>query len=177
MKPYIIFNRVYSCCFQIPEKGLLTAFPQFHKEQATKFSIGALYVWVILHCLTSFQVYAMPVFDNLELRYTTIKNQKCPRWLRTCFRLFFGGFTFFIAVTFPFLPSFSVLIGGMTLVPLTYAYPCFMWLSLKKPRKSGAIWLLNLVLGCLGMLLSVLLVVAAIRTLADKGLHANFFKP
>lgn len=162
---------------KIPDKGLLTAFPQFHKEQATKFSIGALYVWVILHCLTSFQVYAMPVFDNLELRYTTIKNQKCPRWLRTCFRLFFGGFTFFIAVTFPFLPSLSALIGGMTLVPLTYAYPCFMWLSLKKPRKNGVICLFNLVLGCLGMLLSVLLVVAAIRTLADKGLHANFFKP
>ncbi|CAL5212472.1 unnamed protein product [Lathyrus oleraceus] len=159
------------------DRGLLTAFPQFHKQQVTKFSMGAIYVLVILHCLSSFQVYAMPVFDNLELRYTTLKNQKCPRWLRTCFRLFFGGFTFFIAVTFPFLPSLAALIGGMTLVPLTYAYPCFMWLAIRKPRTKGIVWWFNLVLGCLGMVLSVVLVAAAIRTLADKGLNANFFKP
>ncbi|KAL5055361.1 hypothetical protein RYX36_036043 [Vicia faba] len=163
---------------QIPsDRGLLTAFPQFHKQQVTKFSIGAIYVLVILHCLSSFQVYAMPVFDNLELRYTTLKNKKCPRIVRTCFRLCFGGFTFFIAVTFPFLPSLAALIGGMTLVPLTYAYPCFMWLAIKKPRTRGIVWCFNLVLGCSGMVLSVLLVAAAIRTLADKGLNANFFKP
>ncbi|CAJ2679707.1 unnamed protein product [Trifolium pratense] len=162
---------------QIPDRGLLTAFTQFHKQQVTKFSMGALYVLVILHCLCSFQVYAMPVFDNLELRYTILKNQKCPRWLRTCLRLIFGGITFFIAVTFPFLPSLAALLGGITLVPVTYAYPCFMWLAIKKPRAKGVVWCFNLVLGCLGMLLSVLLVAAAIRTLADKGLHANFFKP
>jgi hypothetical protein len=168
---------IYVNSFQIPGRGLLTAFTQFHKQEVTKFSMGALYVLVILHCLSSFQVYAMPVFDNLELRYTIIKNQKCPRWLRTCLRLMFGGITFFIAVTFPFLPSLAALLGGITLVPVTYAYPCFMWLAIKKPRTKGVVWFFNLVLGCLGMLLSVLLVAAAIRTLAHKGLHTNFFKP
>ncbi|XP_061362441.1 lysine histidine transporter-like 8 [Gastrolobium bilobum] len=162
---------------QIPSKGLLTAFPQFHRRQVTKFSMGAMYLMVILHCLSSFQIYAMPVFDNMEIRYTSIKNQKCPLWVRTCFRLFFGGFTFFVAVTFPFLPSLAALLGGMTLVPVTYAYPCFMWLAIKKPRTRGVVWCFNVVLGCLGMLLSALLVVAAIRTLALKGLDANFFKP
>jgi len=97
----------------------------------------------------------MHVFDNLELRYTTIENKKCPRWLRTCFCLLFGGLAFSISVTFPFLPSLASLIGGMTFVP-----PCFIWLAIKKPRKNGAIWFFNLVLGCLGMLLSVLLVAA-----------------
>ncbi|WJX51105.1 hypothetical protein P8452_37331 [Trifolium repens] len=162
---------------QIPDQGLLTAFPKFHKQQVTKFLMGAIYVLVTLHCLSSYQVYAMHVFDNLELRYTISKNKKCPQWLRTCFRLVFGGITFFIAVMFPFLPSLVALLGGITLVPITYAYPCFMWLAIKKPRTKGAMWCFNLVLGCLGMLLSVLLVAAAIRTLADKGLHANFFKP
>ncbi|XP_045820488.1 lysine histidine transporter-like 8 [Trifolium pratense] len=162
---------------QIPDRGLLMAFPQFQKQEVTKFTIGAIYVLVILHCLCSFQVYAMPVFDNLELKYTTIKNKKCPQFVRTCFRLLFGGFTFFIAVTFPFLPSLAALLGGITIVPVTYAYPCFMWLAIKKPRTKGAIWCYNLILGCLGMVLSALLVAAAIRNLADKGLHANFFKP
>lgn len=162
---------------QIPDGGLLTAFPQFHREQVTKFSMGAMYLLIIIHCLSSFQVYAMPVFDNLELRYTSMKGKKCPRWVRTCLRLFFGGFTFFMAVTFPFLPSLSALLGGFTLVPVTYAYPCFMWLSIKKPRVKGVVWWFNLALGCLGMFLSVLLVAAAIKALADKGLHANFYKP
>ena len=166
--------------FQIPNGvngGLLTAFPQVHRHQVTKFTMGAMYLLVIIHCLSSYQVYAMPVFDNLELRYTSIKNKRCPRWLRTCFRLFFGGLTFFIAVTFPFLPSLAVLLGGFTLVPLTYAYPCFMWLAIKKPRARGVVWCFNVVLGCLGMALGALLVAAAVKTLADKGLKANFYKP
>ncbi|PNY02091.1 hypothetical protein L195_g025395, partial [Trifolium pratense] len=105
---------------QIPDRGLLMAFPQFQKQEVTKFTI---------------------------------------------------------AVTFPFLPSLAALLGGITIVPVTYAYPCFMWLAIKKPRTKGAIWCFNLILGCLGMVLSALLVAAAIRNLADKGLHANFFKP
>ena len=163
--------------FQINDGGLLYSFPQFHKKQITKFSMGAIYVLVIIHCLSSYQVYAMPVFDNLEIRYTSIKNEKCSRLARTCIRLFFGGLTFFIAVTFPFLPSLSALLGSITLVPITYAYPCFMFLSLKKPRPRGLVWCFNVVLGCLGLLLSALLLAAAARTLAQKGLNANFFKP
>ncbi|CAJ1933923.1 unnamed protein product [Sphenostylis stenocarpa] len=162
---------------QINGGGLLYSFPQFHKKQITKFSMGALYVLVIIHCLSSYQIYAMPVFDNLEIRYTSIKNERCSRLERTCIRLFFGGLTFFIAVTFPFLPSLSALIGSMTLVPVTYAYPCLMFLSLKKPRPRGLVWCFNVALGCLGLLLSALLVAAAAWTLAHKGLNANFFKP
>ncbi|KAL9296235.1 hypothetical protein ACSQ67_022131 [Phaseolus vulgaris] len=161
----------------INDGGLLYSFPQLHKNQITKFSMGALYVLVIIHCLSSYQIYAMPVFDNLEIRYTSMKNEKCSVLARTCIRLFFGGLTFFISVTFPFLPSLSALIGSITLVPITYAYPCFMFLSLKKPPRRGLVWCFNAALGCLGLLLSVLLLAASARTLANKGLNANFFKP
>ncbi|KAE9620257.1 hypothetical protein Lal_00019102 [Lupinus albus] len=157
--------------------GLLTAFPLFHRHQITKFSMGAIYVLIIIHCLSSYQVYAMLVFDNLEIKYTSIKNKRCPRLMRTCFRVLFGGLTLFIAVTFPFLPSLSTLLGGMTLVPITYAYPCFMWLAINKPCAKGVVWWFNFALGCLGLLLAALLVVAAVRTLAITGLKANFFKP
>lgn len=162
---------------QINDGGLFYSFPQLHKNQITKFSMGALYVLVIIHCLSSYQIYAMPVFDNLEIRYTSIKNEKCSALARTCIRLFFGGLTFFISVTFPFLPSLSALIGSITLVPITYAYPCFMFLSLKKPPRRGLVWCFNVALGCLGLLLSALLLAAAARNLANKGLNANFFKP
>ncbi|CAI0469013.1 unnamed protein product [Linum tenue] len=92
--------------------------------------------------------------------------------------MFFGGVTFFIAVTFPFLPSLAPLIGAVAL-PLTLAYPCLMWIAMKDCKSGGdvAVWGLNLLLGSLGMALCVLLVVGAVWSLADKGLHANFFKP
>ncbi|CAK7329405.1 unnamed protein product [Dovyalis caffra] len=151
---------------------------EFHGRDTSKFVKGLIYLLVVINCLCSFQIYAMPVFDNLEFKYTSKKNKRCPWWIRTGFRLFFGGLAFFIAVTFPFLPSLAALLGGITL-PLTLAYPCFMWISIKKPHQNGHVvmWCLNLGLGCLGMVLSVLLVVAAVRNLATNGLHANFFKP
>ncbi|BAT91142.1 hypothetical protein LR48_Vigan08g192800 [Vigna angularis] len=162
---------------QINDGGLLYSFPQLHRKQITKFSMGAIYVLVIIHCLSSYQIYAMPVFDNLEIRLTSITNERCSGLARTCIRLFFGGLTFFISVAFPFLPSLSVLLGSMTLVPITYSYPCFMFLSLKKPRPRGFVWCFNAALGCLGLLLSALLLAAAARTLSHKGLNANFFRP
>ncbi|KAL3597557.1 hypothetical protein D5086_009194 [Populus alba] len=164
---------------RIPSNGgMLTAFMQFHGHDTSKFAKGLVYLLVVINCLSSFQIYAMPVFDNLEFRYTCMKNKRCSWWVRTGFRLFFGALAFFIAVAFPFLPSLAALIGGIAL-PLTLAYPCFMWISIKKPRQKGhgVMWCLNLGLGCLGMVLSFLLVVAAVWNLATKGLHANFFHP
>ncbi|XWS40248.1 hypothetical protein CRYUN_Cryun18bG0124100 [Craigia yunnanensis] len=157
--------------------GILTAFSQFHRQDTSKFVIGLIYLWLIISCLSSYQIYAMPAFDNLEFIYATSKNRRCPGWVRARLRLFFGGLTFFIAVAFPFLGSLAPLIGGMTAVPLTFAYPCFMWISIKRPRANGAMWSLNLGLGCFGIVLSILLIVAAIWNLADKGLNANFFRP
>ncbi|XWS62600.1 hypothetical protein CRYUN_Cryun06bG0024900 [Craigia yunnanensis] len=157
--------------------GILTAFSQFHRHDTSKFVIGLIYLWLIISCLSSYQIYAMPAFDNLEFIYATSKNRRCPGWVRTGLRLFFGGLTFFIAVAFPFLGSLAPLIGGMAVVPLTFAYPCFMWISIKRPRANGAMWSLNLGLGCFGIVLSILLIVAAAWNLAEKGLNANFFRP
>lgn len=165
--------------WQIPSNGgMLTAFFQFHGHDTSKSVKGLVYLLVVIHCLSSFQIYAMPVFDNLEFRYVSMKNRRCPWWVRFGFRLFFGGLAFFIAVALPFLPRLAPLIGGITL-PLTLAYPCFMWILIKKPHQKGhaAEWCLNLGVGCLGIFLSVLLVVAAAWDLAIKGLHASFFKP
>ncbi|XLR13787.1 hypothetical protein S83_041725 [Arachis hypogaea] len=119
----------------------------------------------------------MPFFDNIEFKITARKKNKCPRWVRTCIRLFFGGLTFFVAVAFPFLPSLSLLLGGIAFVPVSYAYPCFMWVAIKKPRTRSFAWCFNVVLGCLGMLIAALLIASALKTLIDKRLNANFFKP
>ncbi|KAE8698757.1 Lysine histidine transporter-like 7 [Hibiscus syriacus] len=157
--------------------GILTAFSEFRIQDTSKFVIGLIYVWLTVSCITSYQIYAMPAFDNLEFVYARSRKNRCPGWVRVGLRLFFGGLTFFIAVAFPFLGSLAPLIGGMAAVPLTFAYPCFMWISIRKPRSNGATWILNLVLGCFAILLSILLIVAAIWNLAYNGLNANFFRP
>ncbi|CAI0434980.1 unnamed protein product [Linum tenue] len=118
----------------------------------------------------------MPTFDNLELRYTSKMNKPCPQWLRSALRLLFGCLTCFIAVALPFLPSLAGLIGGIAL-PLTLAYPCFMWIVMKKPGRYSRSWCLNWILGVSGMVLSVLVVTAAIWIIVTKGIGVHFFKP
>ncbi|KAM3743598.1 hypothetical protein ACB098_07G158300 [Castanea mollissima] len=157
-------------------QGLLTAFSQIHGPNTSKLIMTSIYLLVLVNCLCTFQVYAMVVFDNLEVRYTSKKNQPCPRWVRTSLRIFYGGLAFFLSVTFPFLGSLAPLVGGATL-PLTFAYPCFMWIAMRKPRPNGLVWFINTGLGCFGIVLTVLIVIAAAWTLAFKGLKANFYEP
>uniref|UniRef100_A0A7N2N2X8 Amino acid transporter transmembrane domain-containing protein n=1 Tax=Quercus lobata TaxID=97700 RepID=A0A7N2N2X8_QUELO len=157
-------------------QGLLTLFSQIHGPNSSKLMMTSIYRPVLVNCLCTFQVYAMVVFDNLEVRYTSKKNQPYPRWVRTFLRIFFGGLAFFLSVTFPFLGRLAPLVGGATL-PLTFAYPCFMWIAMKKPLPNGLVWFINMGLGCFGIVLTILIVISAAWTLADNGLKANFYKP
>uniref|UniRef100_A0A7N2MZ04 Amino acid transporter transmembrane domain-containing protein n=1 Tax=Quercus lobata TaxID=97700 RepID=A0A7N2MZ04_QUELO len=72
----------------------------------------SIFLPVLVNCLCTFQVYAMVVFDNLEVRYTSKKNQPCRWWVRTFLRFFYGGLAFFLSVTFPFLGRQAPLVGG-----------------------------------------------------------------
>ncbi|KAM1070605.1 hypothetical protein ACFX2J_015910 [Malus domestica] len=114
---------------------------------------------VVVNSLSSLQIYAMLVFDNLEFRFTSSVNKPCPWWLRSGFRIFFGCFAFFISIALPFLPSLAGIIGGVA-VPITLAYPCFMWILIKKLCKCCTIF--NWALGALGIVLSILIVTGAI---------------
>ncbi|KAA8528805.1 hypothetical protein F0562_036160 [Nyssa sinensis] len=156
--------------------GMLNALNKYHRHDTSKVILGLTSLLVVINSLTSFQIYAMPVFDNLEFRYTSNVNKPCPWWLRTGFRVFFGCLAFFVAVALPFLPSLAGLIGGIAL-PVTLAYPCFMWIMIKKPQRYSAMWYLNWALGCLGMVLSILLIFGAIWNLVTQGIEVHFFKP
>lgn len=162
---------------QIPSNGgIMSALDKYHRYDTSKVILGVASLFIVLNSLTSFQIYAMPVFDNLEFRYTSNNNRPCPWWLRAALRMFFGCLAFFLAVAFPFLPSLAGLIGGFTL-PVTFAYPCIMWILTNKAAKHSAIWYLNLSLGSLGIVLSILLVFGAIWTIVTQGIEVHFFKP
>ncbi|KAM4099397.1 hypothetical protein ACJW30_07G156100 [Castanea mollissima] len=156
--------------------GLLSAYSQIHGPKTSKLMMGLIYLLLLVNRLCTFQVYAMPAFDNMEMSYITKKKKPCSKWVRTLLRILFGGLTFLAAVALPFFGSLTLLMGGIAL-PLTFAYPCFMWIAMKKPRPNRVVWSINLVLGCFGIVFSVLIVIAAAWTLSDKGLKSDFFKP
>ncbi|KAH0687861.1 hypothetical protein KY290_019519 [Solanum tuberosum] len=160
----------------MPANGIMGAIAKYHQESTPKWLIGTIYMMVVIQCLCSFQIYAMPVFDNLERIYVSRHLKACPRWVRSFIKLFFGGLTYFISVAFPFLGSLAAFVGGIAL-PLSLVYPCFMWISIKKPQRNSLMYWLNMFLGCLGILISVVQVAGALWNLVIDKLDANFFNP
>lgn len=154
----------------------MDALYKFHGQDTSKVLLGITSLFVVINSLSSFQIYAMPVFDNFEFRYTSKYNKPCPWWLRSAIRAMFGCLAYFISVALPFLRSLAGLLGGIAL-PITLAYPCLMWIQIKKPQKYSAMWFLNWVLGVSGLALSVLVVMAAIWSIATNGIEVHFFKP
>ncbi|KAM7257215.1 hypothetical protein ACFE04_012956 [Oxalis oulophora] len=156
--------------------GMLKAFWEFHKRETSNLVMAALYTILIINYLSSYQIYAMPAFDTLETIYVLRKKKRCSRCVRAGIRIFFGGLTFLISVAFPFLGRLSILLAGLTL-NLTFTYPCFIWNCMEKGGKYGRMWWINLGLGCLGIVVSVMLSVAALWNLVHNGIDANFFNP
>lgn len=152
----------------------MTAIYQLHGRDTSQAILGLVSLLVIINALSSFQIYGMPMYDDMESKYTTRMNKPCPWWLRAFSRVMFGYGCFFVAVAIPFLGSFAGLIGGVA-VPITFAYPSFMWLKIKKP--NGFMWWLNWGLGMAGVVLTVLCVSAGVYVVIDTGIQVSFFKP
>ncbi|KAL0360775.1 UNVERIFIED_CONTAM: Lysine histidine transporter-like 8 [Sesamum radiatum] len=134
------------------------------------------FLLVVFNCLSSFQIYSMPVFDSFEAGYTSRTNRPCSIWVRSGFRVFYGFVSLLIGVALPFLSSLAGLLGGLTL-PVTFAYPCFMWVLIKKPIKYSSNWYFNWILGWLGIAFSLAFSIGGIWSMVNSGLKLKFFKP
>ncbi|MFS7978268.1 putative amino acid transporter, transmembrane domain-containing protein [Helianthus anomalus] len=159
-----------------PSGGMLTALFAYHSQDVAKSVLALTSMLVIINALSSFQIYAMPIFDEMESVYVVRFKKPCPWWLRVIIRSFFGFFCFFLAVAIPFLASLAGLVGGVAL-PVTLVYPCLMWLKVKKPKVYSPIWWFNWVLVAVGMVLSALLIAAGVYVIIDNGIKFNFFEP
>ncbi|PRQ27318.1 putative amino acid transporter, transmembrane domain-containing protein [Rosa chinensis] len=159
-----------------PNGGMLTAIYQFHGRDTSTFILALTALFIIVNAVSSFQIFGMPMFDDMESKYITRFNKPCPWWLRSISRAMFGFGCFFMAVAIPFLGSFAGLIGGIA-IPITFAYPCFLWLKIKKPKRYSFMWLLNWTLGLSGTALSIILIAAGIYVVIDTGIQVSFFKP
>ncbi|KAL8229478.1 hypothetical protein R6Q57_014378 [Mikania cordata] len=161
---------------QIPVGGMLSAFLMFHSMDVAKSIRVIVSLLVIINSLTSYQIYGMPMFDEMESSFVVRFKKPCPWWLRFIMRTIFGFMNFFMAVAFPFLGAVAGLVGGVAL-PVTLAYPCFMWLKIKKPQVSSLEWWLNWGLGVLGMGLSLMVIIGGLYTIITAGIKLQFFKP
>lgn len=163
-------------CRQMPPGGILTALYIFHGHDISRGLLAATFLLVVFNCLSSFQIYSMPVFDSFEAFYTGRTNRPCSVWVRSGFRIFYGFISLFIGIALPFLSSLAGLLGGLTL-PVTFAYPCFMWICIKKPERFSYNWYVNWGLALLGTAFSLASSVGGVWSIINTGMKLKFFKP
>ncbi|KAJ7542931.1 hypothetical protein O6H91_09G043600 [Diphasiastrum complanatum] len=156
--------------------GILSSLSVYHQD-ISPVLLGLTFLFVVLSSLSSFQIYSISVFDSFEQTYSGKTNKPCPKLVRLAFRLFFVFFSYFIGIALPFLASLGGLFGGLTSIPVTFMYPCFMWLSIKKPSKYSLSWYLNWTLGILGIVFMIAISTGGVWSVIYTGLKVRFFKP
>ncbi|KAF7135088.1 hypothetical protein RHSIM_Rhsim08G0045800 [Rhododendron simsii] len=132
-------------------------------------------LFVVVHVIGSYQIYAMPVFDMIETVLVKKMNFK-PTWsLRFITRNIYVAITMFIGMTFPFFGGLLSFFGGFAFAPTTYFLPCIMWLSIYKPRKFSASWCANWVCIILGVILMIVSPIGGLRTIIIQAKTYKFY--
>ncbi|KAI4366405.1 hypothetical protein MLD38_022288 [Melastoma candidum] len=103
----------------MPSGGILNALFGFHSHDISQGLLAMTFLHLVFNCLSSFQIYSMPVFDSFEASYTSRTNRPCSTWVRSGFRVFYGFISFFIGIALPFQSNLAGLPGGLTLPVLS----------------------------------------------------------
>ncbi|KAH0450346.1 hypothetical protein IEQ34_021038 [Dendrobium chrysotoxum] len=108
-----------------------------------RWLIAMANMFVVVHVIGSYQIYAMPVFDMIET--VLVKKLFFPPGLplRLIARSVYVAVTMFIGITFPFFGALLGFFGGFAFSPTTYFLPCVMWLAIYKPKKFSLSWIIN----------------------------------
>ncbi|KAK1271037.1 Lysine histidine transporter 1 [Acorus gramineus] len=138
-----------------------------------RWLIAMANLFVVVHVIGSYQIYAMPVFDMMETVLVKKLHFSPGIILRLITRSIYVAFTMFIAMTFPFFGGLLSFFGGFAFAPTTYFLPCIMWLAIYKPKRYSLSWITNWICIVLGVLL---MVVAPIGGLRDIIVQAKTYK-
>ncbi|OMO73617.1 Amino acid transporter, transmembrane [Corchorus capsularis] len=132
-------------------------------------------MFVVVHVIGSYQIYAMPVFDMIETVLVKKLNFSPSRTLRFFVRNFYVAATMFVGITFPFFGGLLGFFGGFAFAPTTYFLPCIMWLAIYKPRKFSLSWWTNWICIILGLLLMVLAPIGGLRRIILDAKDYKFY--
>ncbi|KAF3610844.1 hypothetical protein DY000_02051675 [Brassica cretica] len=113
-------------------------------------------MFVVVHLLGSYQVYAMPVFDMIESVMIRKWHFRPTRVLRFSIRWTFVAATMGIAVALPYFSALLSVFGGFVFAPTTYFIPCIIWLILKRPNRFSLSWFINWSCIILGVVLMII---------------------
>ncbi|KAK9117469.1 hypothetical protein Sjap_016416 [Stephania japonica] len=132
-------------------------------------------LFVVVHVIGSYQIYAMPVFDMMET--VLVKKLHFPPGLllRLVARSLYVAFTMFIAICFPFFGGLLGFFGGFVFAPTTYFLPCVMWLAIYKPRKFSLSWFTNWICIVLGVILMIVAPIGGLRQIIINAKTYKFF--
>ncbi|KAK2451478.1 Lysine histidine transporter 1 [Trifolium repens] len=140
-----------------------------------KWLIAMANMFVVIHVIGSYQIYAMPVFDMIETVMVKKLKFEPSTMLRFIVRNVYVAFTMFIAITFPFFDGLLGFFGGFAFAPTTYFLPCIMWLSIHKPKKFGLSWWTNWICIVFGLCLMILSPIGGLRTIIIKAKTYKFY--
>ncbi|XP_043809327.1 lysine histidine transporter 1 [Manihot esculenta] len=143
--------------------------------QKPRWLVAVANMFVVIHVIGSYQVFAMPVFDMLEAFLVLKMKFKPSLILRFITRTLYVALTMFLAMSFPFFGGLLSFFGGFAFAPTTYYLPCIIWLVLYKPKKFSLSWLANWVCIIIGVLLMVLAPIGALRQIILEAKDFKFY--
>lgn len=132
-------------------------------------------MFVVIHVIGSYQIFAMGVFDMLEtLLVKTLKFR--PTWtLRFITRNVYVAFTMFVSITIPFFGGLLGFFGGLAFAPTSYYLPCIIWLKIYKPKRFSLSWWANWICIVFGVLLMVLSPIGGLRQIIVTAKTYKFY--
>ncbi|KAK4768452.1 hypothetical protein SAY87_003593 [Trapa incisa] len=143
--------------------------------QKPAWLIAMANMFVVIHVIGSYQIYAMPVFDMIETVLVKKLHFKPSFMLRFVSRNVYVAFTMFIGITFPFFGGLLGFFGGFAFAPTTYFLPCIMWLAIYKPKRFSFSWWSNWICIILGLFLMVLSPIGGLRQIILQAKNYEFY--
>ncbi|XP_075503503.1 lysine histidine transporter 2-like [Primulina tabacum] len=137
--------------------------------------IIAANLFVVIHVIGSYQVFAMGVFDMVESFLVKKMKFNPTRLLRIVTRTTYVALTMGLAISFPFFGGLLGFFGGFAFAPTTYYLPCIMWLAVHKPERFSRSWCINWICIVIGVLLMILAPIGALRQIILQARDYKFF--
>ncbi|PRQ20722.1 putative amino acid transporter, transmembrane domain-containing protein [Rosa chinensis] len=127
--------------------------------------IAAANFMVFIHVIGSYQIFSMPVFDQIEQYLVENRGFTPGLPLRIIARSLYVAAAGFVAMCIPFFGGLLGLFGGLVFASTSFFMPCIMWIVTQKPKTFSFHWIFSWISIVIGVLLAVLSPIGGARTI------------